>query len=318
MITPLASKFKEKRNTRLMSSKMSPTEHNIKNNPLVLIILDGWGVAPPTDGNAIAAAETPFFDHLLENYPTAVLAAAGRELGLKAGRAASCEQGHYIIGGRAGEKSRTGLVGALSGHGYQTLCIAEAEKFPLLAGFFCSGAESDKSVQSLLAPSLAKEDPIAKPQLSLPWIVRKITGAARRRQADFIVANLSNADILGHAGDFEAARQAVEHLDKALEKISKSVLGQKGTLVICSDHGNAEQMADMASGSPDLEHTANPVPFLAASKEYLGRNFGWPGAGGPDMSLLPLSGTIADIAPTVLHLFGLAKPEKMPGKNLIQ
>nr|MBK5234933.1 2,3-bisphosphoglycerate-independent phosphoglycerate mutase [Clostridium sp.] len=109
-------------------------------------------------------------------------------------------------------------------------------------------------------------------------------------------------DMVGHTGDFEAAKKAIETVDECLGKIVESVLSSDGTVFITADHGNSEQMIDYSTGKPMTAHTTNLVPFTCVSNH---RNE------------LKASGTLADIAPTMLKVMGLAVPSEMTGKSLI-
>ena len=124
-------------------------------------------------------------------------------------------------------------------------------------------------------------------------------------QYKFILINYANADMLGHTGNIGAAVKACGVVDECLEKLSSWALAYGGTLIITSDHGNAEEMINAQSGTIDTEHNDNPVPFIAISKNYEGH------------SQVLTSGILADIAPTVLNLLGLPVPPNMTGRNLL-
>jgi 2,3-bisphosphoglycerate-independent phosphoglycerate mutase len=119
----------------------------------------------------------------------------------------------------------------------------------------------------------------------------------------FILLNYANPDMVGHTGVLDAAVKAVETVDRGLEKISEAILAGGGHLLITADHGNCELMVDPETGGPHTAHTTNPVPIWWISKEANGRGLG--------------DGSLADLAPTILELMGIAQPEEMTGRSLI-
>jgi 2,3-bisphosphoglycerate-independent phosphoglycerate mutase len=112
--------------------------------------------------------------------------------------------------------------------------------------------------------------------------------------------------MIGHTGNIAPAVKACETIDTCLGKIANYILAYGGTALITADHGNVEEMINLRSGQIDTEHSANPVPFVAISKEFLGK-----------YQTLP-SGILADIAPTVLTLLDIPIPTQMTGRNLLQ
>ncbi len=118
---------------------------------------------------------------------------------------------------------------------------------------------------------------------------------------DVIILNYANCDMVGHTGVFDAAKAAVETVDKCVGKTVDAVLRQGGAALITADHGNAEQML-AKDGTPFTAHTTNPVPFCVV---------GYP-------CRLRSGGCLADIAPTMLQILGLPQPPEMTGKSLIE
>ena len=116
---------------------------------------------------------------------------------------------------------------------------------------------------------------------------------------DVIILNFANCDMVGHTGVLEAARKAAETVDACVAKVVKATTEMGGMTLITADHGNAEQMV-APDGSPFTAHTTNPVPFCVVGASVRLRD-----------------GRLADIAPTMLDLMGLEKPEEMDGSTLI-
>jgi 2,3-bisphosphoglycerate-independent phosphoglycerate mutase len=123
---------------------------------------------------------------------------------------------------------------------------------------------------------------------------------------DCIIVNFANADMVAHTGSFEATKKAIESLDTCLEKITKLASSVKGVTIITADHGKAEEMVNLKTGGIDTEHTANPVPFIVVGELF------------KDKQDLELSvGLLADVAPTILTLLRLRKPDSMTGNDLL-
>lgn len=187
--------------------------------------------------------------------------------------------------------------------GLKQLRIAETEKYAHVT-FFMSGGNDDlyKGEERILVPSPKVATYDLQPEMSAPEVTAKLTSAMQDSQPDLIICNYANGDMVGHSGDFEAAKKAAEALDTALTKLEQTALDNDYIMLVTADHGNAEEMEDH-KGNPHTQHSLNPVPFVYVSK---GNN--------PKLS----DGTLADIAPTILNIMGLDAPSQMDGKNLIQ
>ena len=121
---------------------------------------------------------------------------------------------------------------------------------------------------------------------------------------DVLIMNFANCDMVGHTGVFGAAVKAVRAVDEGVGKVVEKVLASGGTALIVADHGNAEQMS-FDDGAPCTSHTTNLVPFIVAGEQYAG-------------AALREGGALCDVAPTLLQVMGLPKPEEMEGKSLIK
>lgn len=181
--------------------------------------------------------------------------------------------------------------------------IAESEKYAQVTYFMNGGTDAPRFGEARIripSPKAASFD--RTPRMRAPEISRQIVSSIKKGSG-FICANFSNADMIGHTGNFTATVAACEALDVALAPIWKAVREHKGVLMVTADHGNAEEVID-SHGARDTHHNANPVPFLMA---------------GPGLSNLKLrQGTLADVAPTILALSGVAIPKEMTGKKLFK
>ena len=119
-----------------------------------------------------------------------------------------------------------------------------------------------------------------------------------------MIINLANCDMVGHTGDYEAAKRAVEVVDECVGALVEKILSENKIALITADHGNAEEMIDYKTGIPKTSHTKNPVEFIYVAEDH------------SDIKLIE-RGTLSDIAPTILYLLGIEKPAEMTSNNLI-
>ena len=196
----------------------------------------------------------------------------------------------------------------LSGKGLHQLRIAETEKYAHVTFFFNGGEESSFAGEDrILVPSPEVASYDLQPEMSAPEVADKMVAAIAGNKYDALICNFANADMVGHTGNFDATVKAIEALDRCLDNIVSACLRAGGELLITADHGNAEQMrAETQAGKtqPHTAHTSNPVPLLFISERHARMEK----AG---------SGALCDIAPTMLHLMGLAQPEEMTGRPLL-
>ncbi len=187
--------------------------------------------------------------------------------------------------------------------GKSQLRIAETEKYAHVTFFFNGGREAPyPNEERILIPSPKVATYDLQPEMSSVELTDKLVEAIRSGKFDLIVVNYANTDMVGHTGDLTAATKAVEAVDKALGRVAEAVSTSGGTLFITADHGNAEEMYDDDNRVAHTQHTLNLVPLVAL--------------GLPAGTQLK-NGTLADLAPTVLHTMGLDIPTEMTGNILI-
>jgi 2,3-bisphosphoglycerate-independent phosphoglycerate mutase len=185
--------------------------------------------------------------------------------------------------------------------GRRQLRIAETEKYPHVTYFLNGGREDPYPGEDrILVPSPKVATYDLQPEMSAPEVTDKAVAAIESGSYDLIVLNFANPDMVGHTGSLPAAMRAVETVDRGLQRIVDAVSTAGGVLLITADHGNCEQMRDPATGGPHTAHTTNKVPVILV---------GAPGK---------LSdGILADLAPALLELMGLARPPEMTGRSLL-
>jgi 2,3-bisphosphoglycerate-independent phosphoglycerate mutase len=189
--------------------------------------------------------------------------------------------------------------------GIRQVRLAETEKYAHVTYFFNGSEETPfEGEERILIPSPKVATYDLQPEMS----AEAVTDAAVRRLASpefgFFVLNYANPDMVGHTGVIPAAVRAVETVDRCLGRLLEPVSGRGGVAFVTADHGNAEQMIDPETGGPHTAHTTYDVDLLVVDPRAKGKS-------------LREGGRLADIAPTLLAMMGLEKPESMTGVSLV-
>ncbi len=190
----------------------------------------------------------------------------------------------------------------ISGLGMRQLRIAETEKYAHVTFFFNGGREEPfewEDRELIPSPQVATYD--EQPEMNAELLTDKLVAAIEGGDYDAIICNYANPDMVGHSGNFEATVKAIEALDVCIGRVDEAMKRVGGEMLITADHGNAEQMRGEDTGQAHTAHTTNPVPLI-----YVG---------GREI-YLESSGTLADIAPTLLYLMELGIPAEMNGHSL--
>jgi 2,3-bisphosphoglycerate-independent phosphoglycerate mutase len=197
------------------------------------------------------------------------------------------------------------LAKILADHGLTQFHTAETEKYAHVTFFFNGGREAPfPGEDRLLVPSPKVATYDLKPEMSAPELTRVAVERIESGAYDVVIMNYANADMVGHTGVMEAAIKAVEAVDDGVGKVVEAALARGGAILITADHGNAEQLIEYDTGKPLTSHTTNPVPFYFVVPQ-------WPNV------TLRTDGILADVAPTMLQLLGIARPPSMTGRTLI-
>ncbi|MCA9967635.1 MAG: alkaline phosphatase family protein, partial [Anaerolineales bacterium] len=195
------------------------------------------------------------------------------------------------------------LAQVLSDAGLKQFHAAETEKYAHVTYFFNGGAEppvpgEERHLQP--SPKVATYD--LQPEMSAYELAAAVVQRIATHDDDFILVNFANPDMVGHTGVLSAAIKAVEAVDECAERLVQAIVAKGGVALVTADHGNCEIMVDLQTGHPHTYHTTQPVSFFAISRDYL--------------HLRP-RGILADVAPTVLALLGVAQPLEMTGRSLV-
>ena len=194
----------------------------------------------------------------------------------------------------------------LAKHGKTQLRAAETEKYAHVTFFFNGGVEAENEGEDRLlipSPKVATYD--LQPEMSAPELVEKVMERIDEDKYDLIVVNFANPDMVGHTGSMEAAAKAVETVDVCVGKLVDKLNSVGGSAIITADHGNAELMIDADTKKVITSHSTNPVPLIITGDEFKNVQ-------------LKSGGRLSDIAPTILDMMNLEKPEEMTGHSLIK
>ena len=191
----------------------------------------------------------------------------------------------------------------VSKNGLKQLRIAETEKYAHVTFFFNGGEEKQYPGEDrILVPSPKVATYDLQPEMSAREVTEKVVEAINSDKYNAIILNYANPDMVGHTGSLPAAIKAVEAVDECVGKVVEAMLAHEGTMLITADHGNCEQMIDYKTGDPHTAHTTNPVPLILVTKNE---------------KLKIKEGKLADLAPTMLDILGIEKPEEMTGESIL-
>lgn len=192
----------------------------------------------------------------------------------------------------------------ISSLGLKQLRIAETEKYAHVTFFFNGGVEAPNPNEDRIlikSPDVPTYD--LKPEMSAYEVTDKLVESILSEKYELIIINYANSDMVGHTGIMDAAVKAVEAVDICVGKVMEALIKVDGQMFLCADHGNSDQMIDYENNVPFTAHTINPVPFILINcKNATG---------------LKENGKLADIAPTLLEMMQIDKPEEMTGSSLL-
>jgi len=186
----------------------------------------------------------------------------------------------------------------VSNAGLKQFHISETTKYAHVTFFFNGGIEKQyEGEDRKLIDSYNDKNFAVHPKMRAEEITEELLKAIQSKEYEFLLVNFSNPDMIGHTGDFEASVEAVRCCDECAYKVAQETLKMGGDCIIIADHGNIEEMFDEA-GNVLTKHTTNPVPFMLISEKYKNVK-------------LKDNGSLANVAPTVLELLGIEKPDTM-------
>lgn len=191
-------------------------------------------------------------------------------------------------------------------NGLRQLRITETEKERFVT-YYMNGQQEVMypGEDRVIIPSKGVKSYDQAPEMCAYEIADEMIKRIEEDQYDVIITNICNGDMVGHTGNLQAAIKACEIVDEVVGKIVSTVTAKGGVVLITADHGNVEEMINNETGEMDTEHSVYPVPLLIIGKQYINQP-----------TMLP-SGILADIAPTMLKIMGIEKPQSMTGRALL-
>ncbi len=204
------------------------------------------------------------------------------------------------------EKMQSILGQHLSDLGLTQFRCAETEKFPHVTFFFNDYREEPFPGEDRSIIPSPRDVPTydLKPEMSAPAVTKEVVARIGSGAYDVVVVNLANGDMVGHTGNLQAAIRAVETVDGCVGEILRATQRAGGSAIVTADHGNCEQMIDPSTGRPHTSHTTYDVELIVVGEAFRGRR-------------LRSEGSLADIAPTLLDMMGVAQPQAMTGASLL-
>lgn len=194
-------------------------------------------------------------------------------------------------------------IGEVVAHsGKKQLRIAETEKYAHVTFFFSGGREEPFEGEERIlvaSPKVATYD--LQPQMSAPEVAEKLAEAIKTQKYDMIILNFANGDMVGHTGVYEAIKEAIKCVDNLVGGLVAVAKENDYSVLITADHGNADNAVN-SDGSPNTQHSLNPVQFVVIDEDVKNVN----------------NGRLCDIAPTMLNMMGITPPKEMTGINLIE
>jgi len=190
----------------------------------------------------------------------------------------------------------------LAQNGLTQLRAAETEKYPHVTFFFSGGREQPfPGEERVMIPSPKVATYDLQPEMSAGPLAEAVAARVGSGDIDVLILNFANPDMVGHTGDLNAAIAAVETVDTCLGTVLTALHAVGGVALVTADHGNADVMIDPETGGPCTTHTTNPVPLIVTKTDVQ----------------LRADGVLADLAPTMLQLLGVAQPPEMSGRSLL-
>ncbi len=207
----------------------------------------------------------------------------------------------------------------ISDAGLKQMHIAETEKYAHVTYFFNGGHEQAYPGEDhVLIPSPHVSSYDQKPAMAAREITDRLVKEIGKGEYAFYVVNYANADMVAHTGNFQATIEALQIIDECLGQVTEAVLGANGVLFVTADHGNAEELLNLQTGTIDKEHSTSPVPFLAIAEHWKDTSpYQLPGGLESLQTVQPV-GILADVAVTTLETLGLPVPEDMTGRNILR
>ncbi|HNZ51455.1 MAG TPA: hypothetical protein PKK28_02125 [bacterium] len=276
---------------------------------VVLVLLDGWGVAPPGPGNLLTNLALPNLSDYLQQYPLAVLATPLIRNG--SAKEAYCQigsgQDSSLVPGLGGVADQSGLAELLSSAGRRQAYFTETEKLPLVVECLAGGRQDPEIEYRVIATPL-NNDYNEQVLAASHQLIDQAVSYYRHYRPDFLTINLAAWSSVARYGTVESVAKAIVAMDKLLPKLINPIIQTGATILLTSAYGRLESLIDPLTEKVNFGPSDNPVPFLIIGRSWPGQSLGEAEIATDDLSVLPLGGSLRSIAPTVLALLGVERP----------
>ena len=278
-------------------------------SPVVLILLDGWGIAPSGPGNILSSTPQPNLSDYLRQYPLTALAVPDVSAGLV--KEAYCQigsgQDHSFIPGLGGVADQPGLTELLFKAGRRQAYFAETEKLPLLFEYLAGGYQGENIDYKVISTPLNNDynDQVISASHQL---IDQAVRYWRHQQPDFLAISLAGWSSVARYGSIDSIIRSITAMDKLLPKLINPIRQAGATILLTSAHGHLENLFDPLTEKLNRCPSANPVPLSIIGRLWQGQSLGEGEIITDDLSVLPLTGSLRSIAPTILALLGVEQP----------
>lgn len=269
--------------------------------PLVLLTIDGWGIGPKYPGNLFADLELKNFSELVKNYPLAIIDSEERNINER-----------YKILGADGKLTRK-----LSDCGLSQINLLESEKF-LPAWYHFNGQRDyllNKEDWQIVSSTFSLDDDNYEDDVT--ELLRVALNDIKKGYHDVINLNIATLSLVAQSKDIELTKQVIKLLDKKISLLVDAVLKQDGVLIFTAAYGHAEALINPSSELFENAPSHNPVPCFIIGRAFEGKTCGLPDAISDDLSLMETVGGLDRLAPTILKILKIEKPEGIEADSLI-
>lgn len=281
-----------------------------KNGLVVLVLLDGWGIAPLGVASAFTEAKWPNLREYIQQYPLTALSVGGQAL-ITAREAYSqigSGQNNQAIPGLGDRADQPGIAELLAGAGLHQVYISETEKFPLLVDYLANGYREANIDYRLISTPL-NSDSAGQPLSASQQVVEQAVRYWHDRRPDFMVVSLAGWSIAAASGNQENVSRAIAAMDKLLPKLINPLQQAGATVLLTSAYGRLESLLDPLTEQVNFGPSQNPVPLVFIGQAWQGQSLGESEIVTDDLSVLPIGGSLRSITPTVLTLLGVERPD---------
>ncbi|HPD07695.1 hypothetical protein KBI31_00325 [Patescibacteria group bacterium] len=283
-----------------------------KISPVVLVLLDGWGIAPPSIGNMFSRAHWPHIYNYLQQYPIAALASPLASNGTRKVAYWQIGSGQEVemIPGLGGVVDRPGLTELLVQAGLRQAYIGESETFPLVVEYLANHCLHNL-VDYLLVSTPVNNDYNKNVLSASHLVIERAAHCWWHYQLDFMVVSLASWALVSRYGDESSVVKAIVAMDRLLPKLINPLLQAGVTIILTSAYGILENYLNPLDNKINHGLSGNPTPLVIIGRPWRGQSLGETEVITTDLTTLAVIGSLRSIAPTILTILGIEKPDYM-------